>query len=323
MTVLISPNDIKLTTFKEKNKPMKNREIIQFINRYCANKEDLDVNSNADLAYAILAHGYLYVQPGNPTEKFTLRVIEALKVGATDGFNNYLEDECCSWSLDEWIRISMASTALQVAREEFDKKYFKKQIKILEPDEECDDVLLDKYLNLMNKEQLVAFMDEVNYYRAHYLTFTCIDRIKLGGVSQCRRAEKWGVIFLGKSDDFICSRGIGRKGLVDISPLAVLEDRLGIAKMSFGIRRSQNYDDVALLAKLVDGCAPFRTEFFEPFCGADTVHGRDVKLRPGIGDLIIKSGFGANSLYPNRIIIGIPFAYKIIDKSYFFISKLL
>ncbi len=175
MTVLHSPNDIKLIKFKEYNKSMKNREIIQFIDRYCAHKEDLDVNSNADLAYTILAHGYLYVKPGKPTEKFTLRVIEALKVGATDGFNNYLEDEYCSWSLDEWIRISMANTALQVAREEFDKKYFKKQIKLLELDEECDDALLDKYLNLMNKDQLATFMDEVSYYRAHYLTFTCID----------------------------------------------------------------------------------------------------------------------------------------------------
>ena len=154
---------------------MKNYEIIQFIDRFCARNEELDTISNADLAYTILAHGYLYVRPGKPTEKFTLRVIEALKVGTTDGFNNYLEDAYCSWPLDEWIRISRANQALQVAREMFDKKYFKKQIARLDPDEECDEMLLDKYLNLMDKEQLLDFMNDVSYWRAYYMAFTTLD----------------------------------------------------------------------------------------------------------------------------------------------------
>ncbi len=154
---------------------MKNSEIFQFIDRFCAHDEELDTISNADLAYAILAHGYLYVRPGTPTEKFTVRVIEALKVGAAEGFDNYLEDECCSWSLDEWIRISMANAALKIARKAFDKKYFKKQILHLDPDEACDDTLIDKYLNLMSKEQLIAFMDYVSYCRARYCTFTTIE----------------------------------------------------------------------------------------------------------------------------------------------------
>ena len=45
---------------------MKNCEIVQYINRYCAHNNDLNTNINADLAYAILAHGYLYVRPGDP-----------------------------------------------------------------------------------------------------------------------------------------------------------------------------------------------------------------------------------------------------------------
>lgn len=153
---------------------MKNSEIFQFINRFCTNNEEVDP-LNTDLVYTILAHGYLYVRPGKPTENFTMKVIEALKAGATDGFNNYLEGECCSWSLDEWIRISMARMALQAARKEFDKGYFKKQIARLDPDEECDETLLDKYLNLMNKEQLVDFMNSVSHCRARYGTFTTIE----------------------------------------------------------------------------------------------------------------------------------------------------
>lgn len=154
---------------------MKNSEIIKYIDRFCACGEELDTSYNADLAYTILAHGYLYVRPGEPTEKFMLKVIKALKAGSADGFNNYLEYGNSMWPLDEWIRISMAKAAFKVARKAFDKKYFKKQVARLDPDEECDDTLLDKYLNLMSKDQLSAFMDDVSYYRAWYLAFTHID----------------------------------------------------------------------------------------------------------------------------------------------------
>ncbi len=154
---------------------MKNYEIIQFIDRFCAQGEELDTCGNADLAYTILAHGYLYVRPGKPTEKFTFKVIEALKNGAIDGVNNYFNSGCYMWPLDECIRISTASAMLKVARKAFDKRYFKKQIACLDPDETCDDGLLDKYLKLMSKEQLCDFMSEVSYCRANDLAFTSFE----------------------------------------------------------------------------------------------------------------------------------------------------
>ncbi len=154
---------------------MKNSEIIQYIDRFCAHNEELDTISNADLAYAILAHGYLYVRPGKHTDKFTVNVIEALKVGAATGFNNYLENGSDMWLLDEWVRNSIASSALKIARKMFDQKYFEKQIASLDPEEVCDNSLLDKYLNLMNKEQLQAFMDDVSSCRANYVAFSNFD----------------------------------------------------------------------------------------------------------------------------------------------------
>jgi hypothetical protein len=155
---------------------MKNFEIIQYIDRFCVCGEDLDTCNNADLAYTILAHGYLYVRPGKPTEKFVLKIIEALKMGANDGFDNYLGGECNSWPLDECIRCSMASSALQVARKSFDKRYFEKQISLLDFDEEFDDTLIDKYLNLMSKEQFGEFILDLSYCRANYLAFTTIEK---------------------------------------------------------------------------------------------------------------------------------------------------
>lgn len=152
---------------------MKNREIIEFIDRFCAHDEELDTISNADLAYAILAHGYLYIKPGKPTKKFMQRVVESLKSGMVNGVNNYLENmEYSTFPLDKRIHISMAETVLQVVREEFDKKYFKKQSILLDPDEVCDDALLDKYLNLMNEEQLHTFMNNISYCRAYYVAFS-------------------------------------------------------------------------------------------------------------------------------------------------------
>ena len=171
---------------------MKNREIIEFIDRYCAHKENLDTTSNADLAYAILAHGYLYVRPGKSTEKFTLRVIKALKIGANDGFDSYLKDGYNIWPLEEWIRISMAGVALKVAKKFFDKRYFEKQVALLDSDEDCDDTLIDKYLNLMSKEQLNEFMCDVSYHRANDLVFTSFDReveIMDGLHERCRKVN--------------------------------------------------------------------------------------------------------------------------------------
>ena len=171
---------------------MKNCEIIEFIERYCAHEEDLDTTSNADLAYTILAHGYLYIRPGKPTEKFMLKMIKALKFGANDGFNSYLKDGYNIWPLEEWIRISMASVALKVAKKFFDKGYFEKQVALLDPDEDCDDTLIDKYLNLMSKEQLNEFMCDVSYYRANDLVFTTFERevgIMDGLHERCRKVN--------------------------------------------------------------------------------------------------------------------------------------
>lgn len=71
-----------------------------------------------------------------------MKVIEALKAGTAEGFNNYLEDEYRSWTLDEWVRISMAKAALHVAVRSFDEKYFKKQMACFDFDEECTALFL-------------------------------------------------------------------------------------------------------------------------------------------------------------------------------------
>lgn len=150
---------------------MKNCEIVQYIERFCANKEEIDC-LNTDLAYAILAHGYLYVRPGEAADKFKLEIINVLNAGVEEGVNNYLEDIYESWPLDEWIRMAIAQFALNVARDAFDADYFEEQCALLDDYEDCDKKILDKYLKLMEKEQLLLFMDEVSYYRARYVVFS-------------------------------------------------------------------------------------------------------------------------------------------------------
>ncbi len=56
---------------------MKNSEIIYYIDRYCAQKKDFDSPLNTDLAFTMLAHGYLYIRPGEDTEKFVSDVLDA------------------------------------------------------------------------------------------------------------------------------------------------------------------------------------------------------------------------------------------------------
>lgn len=150
---------------------MKNREIIEYIDRYCAQKKDFDTYLNTDLAFAILAHGYLYVRSYELLKEFTSNVMEAIKVGTADGFDLYRGGKT-GLPLDSCIRISMASTALEVARNMFDNEYFEEQSASLDLEEECDSTLLDKYLNLMNKEQLCSFIDDVSSGLANYAAFS-------------------------------------------------------------------------------------------------------------------------------------------------------
>lgn len=172
---------------------MKNCEIVQYINRYCAHNNDLNTNTNADLAYAILAHGYLYVRPGDPTERFALNVIESLKVGATDGINMYLEYDydCTPWPLEERVRSSMAKEALKIARASFNKRYFENQVAHLDPDEEGDESLLDKYLKLMDKERLLDFLYKVADCSMFYYAFSdvTVHDIKDELHERCRKMD--------------------------------------------------------------------------------------------------------------------------------------
>ena len=154
---------------------MKNLEIIHYIDRFCARGEELDSNSNADLSYTILAHGYLYIRPGEHTEKFFSDVLDALKVGACNGIEKYRRCYFHSCSLGDWMRIYMAKEALNVAKEAFDETYFKRQISRLDPDEECDESLLNKYLKLMDKKKLLDFLHMWIYDSPYYFAFANTD----------------------------------------------------------------------------------------------------------------------------------------------------
>ena len=151
---------------------MKNSEIIYYIDRYCAQKKNFDSPLNTDLAFTMLAHGYLYIRPGEDTEKFVSDVLDALKVGACKGIEMYRRYYFDSYSLDEWMRIYMAEEALNVAKKAFDETYFNTQASRLDPNEECNESLLDKYLKLMDKKQLLDFLHMCTHYSQDYLVFT-------------------------------------------------------------------------------------------------------------------------------------------------------
>ena len=151
---------------------MKNREIIEYIDRYCAHDEELFVFLDTDLVYTILAHEYLYVEPGFDTEQFFMDVFGALETGTAEGISAFIGGDFDTCPLDECIRICVAEELLQVARMSFNNEYFEYQIKHLDLDEECDDNLMDKYLNLMNKEQLCDFFYNVCRYSVLYSVFS-------------------------------------------------------------------------------------------------------------------------------------------------------
>ena len=153
---------------------MKNSEIIKYIDRFCAHKEEIDL-INIDLVYTILAHGYLYVKPGKTSEKFKKKERKALKVGFQDGIENSFMDGWRAYPLDEWIRVSVAKAVLKVARAAFDRDYFAEQITYLDPDEVCDESLLDKYLGLMNKKQLLDFDKAISHCSSWYFAFTTFE----------------------------------------------------------------------------------------------------------------------------------------------------
>ena len=155
---------------------MKNCEIINFINHYCRDTEEWDDYINTDLVFSVVAHGYLYVRPGEDTEKFSMKIMNAIASAVDEGVKNYLGVDGYAWPFETWLRIALARATLIVAKEVFDADYFEEQCACLDPNEEEDgEFLLNKYLNLMNKEQLADFEGWINEWKTCYYVFTTVE----------------------------------------------------------------------------------------------------------------------------------------------------
>lgn len=155
---------------------MKNYEIIDFINHYCANEEEWDDYLNTDLVFAVVAHGYLYVRPGEDTEEFSIKIMNGISSAVEEGVKNYLGEDGFTWPFKKWIRIALAKSALAVARESFDADYFEEQCEHLDLNEQEDgEYLLNKHLNLMSKEQLADFEGWIDEWKTYYYVFTTIE----------------------------------------------------------------------------------------------------------------------------------------------------
>lgn len=155
---------------------MKNHEIINYISHYCSSKEEWDDYLNTDLVFAVVAHGYLYVRPGEATEEFSMKLMNSIASAVEEGVKNYLGADGFTWPFETWIHISLAKAALSIAREKFDIDYFEEQCARLDPNEEEEgEYLLNKYLNLMDKEQLAAFEEWVNEWKTDYYVFTTVE----------------------------------------------------------------------------------------------------------------------------------------------------
>ena len=150
---------------------MKNNQIINLINRYCANKEELDA-INTDVAYTILAHGYLFVKPGEDTDNFMRELAECLKIGVEKDVDNYLGKMFEPTPIEDFICFSIAKTALKIARKAFDAQYFEEQCALLDGyEEECDEKLLEKYLYLLNEKQFCDFKNLIDESSALFNIF--------------------------------------------------------------------------------------------------------------------------------------------------------
>lgn len=152
---------------------MKNYEIINLINHFCRGQEEWDDYINTDIVFAIVAHGYLYIRPGKTTEEFRMKIMNSISSAVEEGVNNYLGPDGEIRPFETWLRISLAKAALTVARELFDADYFEEKCAILNANEEENgEYLLDKYLNLMDKDQLVDFEGWINDWCKYYYVFT-------------------------------------------------------------------------------------------------------------------------------------------------------
>ena len=141
---------------------MKKNQIVEIINRYCVNKEEPDFDGS-EVIGSILVHSYLFVRPGDDSKKFMTSVLKSLTKGVEEAINNYLEEKYLA-NLEDYILCSTSRSVLDVVREMFDKDYFKKQCICFEEDEdEYDESLLDKYLVMLNKEQVYKFMVNIDW----------------------------------------------------------------------------------------------------------------------------------------------------------------
>ena len=160
---------------------MNNNTVFETIRTLCIEKEDPEFY-DLDQVYTAVAHGYYFVRPGKNTNKFMNERVSAFVKGAKLGAKNFEKDNLRSSSMACYLWVSVAKRMLKVVRKFFDREFFEAQSTLIPNDEFDSDILLTKYLNMMNPEQLFGaqrLFDLLSYeYDLFYIDSTnCAWRI--------------------------------------------------------------------------------------------------------------------------------------------------
>lgn len=139
---------------------MENKEIFNIIDRI-VNPETERSLFTANEALAAVFYGGYYIRPGKDTEKYLIKIGEIMKkyLGKVQKMYNSKKKGI---PYEEWLWGKIATQAVFVARECFDKEFYEETIDCIDFDKEFDFVNFKAYMNSLDEvsaEMIFAFID--------------------------------------------------------------------------------------------------------------------------------------------------------------------
>lgn len=142
---------------------MTNNTVIRTIKNICIENEDVSLHNyvTEDL-YVVITHGYYFVRPGLDTERFVEELMFEIAKGVSEGLQAYSDDRF-KWFKYEYTRYAVTKNIWDVVLKFFDREFFEEQILKLANEDLCCEKLLPKYLKKFDEEQILNFIDIVEY----------------------------------------------------------------------------------------------------------------------------------------------------------------
>lgn len=156
---------------------MTNKDVIEIIDRL------MDPNATravyyADEVFCLIAHGYYYIRPGKATDRFIKQINKILVRGRKTRRKTH-DKEIGGIPFEDWLIGRMSTEAFCIARSMFDSEYYASQVAKMSMYEEYDESLLERYMHLLDDEELKSVFEGLVTFKLAYNAFISDENFEL------------------------------------------------------------------------------------------------------------------------------------------------